>query len=354
MNETKCKVAIVYQSAPAPEVNGALKPMKQGGYADSGADIAYTLQRQGIFVVTPIDTPNVSVDLDWVFPDTVAGIQSAIDKGANVIWLNTVLYREHPIKHFIAQGINVVGQVPELAGLYDDKLVTNSLLSRHQLPIPRSILITSQGLDDFKLDFPFPVVVKPIRGRGSQGVSCVGNIEELQATIIAMFNDGNYGDALYVEEFLSGEELTITVMPKGEYRVNGVAIAKASHWSLPPVRRFNHDNGIAPYNGTVAVIHNSKVLTDKEMNLPAIRELCRYCEQAAMLVGAKAPIRIDCRADANGKYYLFDLNMKPNMTGASRPHRIEQDSLTALGARKIGWTFDELILNMLNQYWTKE
>ncbi|WP_244614437.1 hypothetical protein [Elizabethkingia argenteiflava] len=51
-----------------------------------------------------------------------------------------------------------------------------------------------------------------------------------------------------------------------------------------------------------------------------------------------------------GEYLLFDLNMKPNMTGASRPHRQDQDSLTALAARKIGWNFDDLIINMLSQH----
>lgn len=41
------------------------------------------------------------------------------------------------------------------------------------------------------------------------------------------------------------------------------------------------------------------------------------------------------------------------MTGASRAQRYDQDSLTALAARKIGWNFDDLILNMLNQNWKK-
>ncbi|EOD2823384.1 MULTISPECIES: hypothetical protein [Morganellaceae] len=41
------------------------------------------------------------------------------------------------------------------------------------------------------------------------------------------------------------------------------------------------------------------------------------------------------------------------MTGTSRLHRADQDSLTALAARKIGWSFDDLILNMLYQRWKK-
>jgi len=325
--------------------------MKPGGYSDSGGDIAYSLQQQSIPIITPVQNPKIARDLDWVFPDTIAGIQSAIDKGATIIWLNTVLYKGHPIEDFIKKGISVVGQIPEDVDLYDDKFITNNLLKTNGLPIPKSAIITRENVSSYLLDFPFPVVAKPLRGRGSQGVSVVNSNEALTVLLQQMFRSKSYGEALYVEEFLSGQEITITVMPKGTYTISGITETKNDYWALPPVKRFNHHNGIAPYNGTVAVINNSEVLTDEELQQTAIRKLCKQCEQAAKLVNAKAPIRIDCRANEEGKYFLFDLNMKPNMTGASRPHRQEQDSLTALAARKIGWSFDHLILNMLHQHW---
>lgn len=37
------KIAVLYQKFALPAVNGILKPMKPGGYSDSGADIAYCL-----------------------------------------------------------------------------------------------------------------------------------------------------------------------------------------------------------------------------------------------------------------------------------------------------------------------
>ncbi len=334
-----------------PERNGISKPMKPGGYSDSGADIAYSLRKQNVTVVTPIDVPKVESDLDWVFPDTVEGLQAAIDKGANTLWTNTILYSGHPIETFIEKGIAVVGQIPKNTDLYDDKLFTNQLLRSHHLPIPESVTITEATRTEYVMNFSFPVVTKPIRGRGSQGVSLVQSKAELDRTINEMFHSRSFGSALYVEEFLSGEEVTLTVMPPGQYTIQGEKTEKTTHWSLPPVRRFNHENGIAPYNGTVAVINNSTVLSDEELQSDAMKILGMECEKAARLVNAKAPIRIDCRANAQGDYFLFDLNMKPNMTGASRPHRQDQDSLTALAARKIGWTFDDLIINILHQKW---
>jgi len=52
--------------------------------------------------------------------------------------------------------------------------------------------------------------------------------------------------------------------------------------------------------------------------------------------------------DREGIGRLFDLNMKPNMTGAGRPGRDDQDSLTMIAAREIGWSYEDLLLNMLN------
>ena len=44
-------------------------------------------------------------------------------------------------------------------------------------------------------------------------------------------------------------------------------------------------------------------------------------------------MRIDCRADRDGEYRIFDLNMKPNVTGVGRPGRADQDSLSLIAAR---------------------
>ena len=40
------KIAILYQAKPPPIKNGIQKPMKPGGYSDSGADITYETQRR--------------------------------------------------------------------------------------------------------------------------------------------------------------------------------------------------------------------------------------------------------------------------------------------------------------------
>ena len=138
-------------------------------------------------------------------------------------------------------------------------------------------------------------------------------------------------------------------MPSGNYFINNNEKNYKKPWCLPAVKRCNHKNGIAPYNGVVAVIKNSSVLENDELNSKEIIEVYNHCQKAAELLNIKGPIRIDCRADENGNYFLFDLNMKPNMTGPSRPHRLNQDSLTLLASKKIGWNYIDLLKNMLNK-----
>lgn len=205
---------------------------------------------------------------------------------------------------------------------------------------------------DYTLDIDFPIVVKPIRGRGSQGVSLVRNQEGLEDKLNEIFSNNEYGNTVYVEQFLSGQEITVTVMPSGNYLINNKEKTYKKPWCLPAGKRFNHKDGIAPYNGIVAVIKNSLVLENNELNSKEIIEVYRQCEKASELLNIKAPIRIDCREDGRGNYFLFDLNMKPNMAGPSRSHRQNQDSLTLLASRKIGWNYIDLLKNMLRQAWT--
>ena len=343
------KVAILYQAEQPPSFDGIVKPMKDGGYSDSGADIALALVQNNIEVVTPNQSPNIENDFDWVFPDTKEGIELAILNGAEIIWLNTVLYTKHPITKFLGRNLYIVGQHPKSVEKYDDKYFTNNFLREKFLPIPDSDLINQFVL--FEITRNFPVVLKPIRGRGSQGVSVVHNIQELEEKTNELISTHKFGNRLILEEYLPGEEITISIMPPGRYSIKGKNTLMEVHWSLPPVLRFNHVENIAPYSGVEVVTRNSCLLPVDQLESKEIRNILGHCECAAKLIKAKAPIRIDCRKNKNGKYYIFDVNLKPNMTGSSRWHRSDQDSLTTIAAKAIGWSYPDLINNILHQYW---
>lgn len=283
------------------------------GYQDSGADIAYTLRQKGISILTPQSNPDPLVQEGWCFSDTTSGIVDALERGATHLWANTILFASHPLQ--IASELDpwesqvyVVGQPPKLVENFDDKAYLNGKLRElGGFTLPREWLVTKSesGLDDLdnvlKSITRYPIVAKPVRGRGSYGVKVCRSETQLRSHVSSLLDES---PIVMLEEFLAGEEVTITVMPPGPEH--------PQYWSLPPVTRFNHLDGIAPYNGVVAVTQNSRVVSDAEMKDPSYWKVIEECEKVAELIKATAPIRIDVRRFADGEAFaIFDINMKP-------------------------------------------
>jgi biotin carboxylase len=283
------------------------------GYQDSGADIAYCLSKCPVAqVLTPVGSPKPLKHGDWCFPDSEEGLLSALDMGATHLWANTILFASHPLQTSInvakfENTVNLIGQPPLLVEQYDDKELVNNLLRKvggFNMPLAWTI----REMPDLEehlasLSLPYPVVGKPVRGRGSHGVKVCHSLQELLMHSAALLKES---PTIMLEEFLSGEEATVTVMPPTK--------GMESYWALPVVRRFNHQLGIAPYNGVVAVTANSEAVVGKAASEPAYIEVAQQCERAARLLGTTAPIRIDVRRYNEGvdsKFALFDVNMKP-------------------------------------------
>lgn len=279
------------------------------GYQDSGADIAFNLQRRShVEVLTPLSRPDPAEQRGWTFPDTEEGIVNALDRGATHLWANTILFKNHPLQtsakiSTFQDSICVVGQGPLIVEKYDDKDYVNNLLRKTGgFSMPRAWTAPKSPSIGDLTDINFPVVAKPVRGRGSFGVKVCRTPEELLAHIEFLEKGSS---AVMIEEYLTGEEATVTVMPPTH--------EKNDYWSLPVVSRFNHQDGIAPYNGVVAVTANSRVVPDHGPDSPYAL-VQRECEAVARLLGTTAPIRVDVRRyndSSNSKFALFDVNMKP-------------------------------------------
>jgi biotin carboxylase len=328
-------------------IDGARKEAKPGGYSDSGADIGVALLAAGCTLATPVADPDPTRVFDWVWPDTEEGIAAALNAGATLLWANTVVFAGHPIEA-ASRKAWVVGPDPRAMQEIDDKAATNARLLDAGLPVARSWLIDGDGDLDAQLA-PFaqavPIVVKPLRGRGSQGVGVARTREELAQQVRELAESRRFGAAIMLEQFLPGQEITITVMPAA------CRAGEAGPFALPPVRRFDQIGDVAPYNGDVHVSRNSAAMTREECADPAIAAVTAACEKAAALLEIRATMRIDCRADAQGAYFLFDVNAKPNLTGAGRPGREDEDSLSTIAAAACGWTYPDFLLAAARGAW---
>ncbi|KAF3037325.1 hypothetical protein E8E12_003467 [Didymella heteroderae] len=315
-----CRLAVLYQALEPPVINGLKKPKKPGGYQDSSADIAYVLKSGcQIPVVTPNRSPNATNDGDWCFPDTEAGILEALSAGATHLWANTILFATHPLQRSealtrFANSVCVIGQPPQLVEAYDDKAFVYGIMESHGgFTVAKSATLTTS--DDLpklieERSLNYPIIAKPIRGRGSHGVKLCKDEGMLQAHARYLFDES---PKIIVEEYLVGEEATVTVMPPS-------ASEPGKYWALPIVTRFNHIDGVAPYNGTVAVTSNSRVVTAEEHSRdPAYERVAKECEEIARLLKVTAPIRIDVRRFKEGSSFaLFDVNMKPAQDGLAK------------------------------------
>lgn len=342
-------IAILYQALPPPVIDGLRKDAKPGGYSDSGADIGFALVAAGCTVATPVTDPDPTSIFDWVFPDTAEGIADAMIAGATMLWANTVVFAGHPIE-VASHHAWIIGPDPQAMQAIDDKLATNRRLRDAGLPVVASWVVdgADDAIDAILATFEdrLPLVVKPVRGRGSQGVSVVRTLPQLTADIHALTSSGRFGDAIMLEAFLPGQEITITVMPAA------ARPGATTPFALPPVRRFDQVADVAPYNGDVPVSRNSAALTAAECADPAIVAAVAACETAAALLEIRSPMRIDCRADGNGRFFLFDVNAKPNLTGAGRPGRDHEDSLSTIAAAAIGWGYPDLLVATARGGWT--
>ena len=358
-------VAVLYQSSAPLPINGVLKPLKPGGYSDSSADIAAALTRAGVPTVTPNSQPNQQQPYDWIWGDSEHDIQKAVKAGAKVLWANTVLHSRHALMTVrVAEAVRIVGHAPRQVESGDDKFETNQQLAQRGVPVAKSVLVSDTATHYHfhcvlpssslvsSLPFSTPAVAKPIRGRGSQGVALCQTAASLVQHVQSLLSQRDvYGDVVMVEEWLAGEEVTVTVMPPGLYdaRIG----YQQSHWTLPVVRRTGHVNGIAPYNGVVPVALNSVAVLEKEEldtnKRTAYSTIREHCATVGRLLKVVACLRIDCRANDDGKFVVFDINMKPNMTGSGRPDREQQTNLVGLAAGAFGWSNEQLCINLLRQ-----
>lgn len=206
--------------------------------------------------------------------------------------------------------MKVIGQPPCLVERYDDKRYVNDWLrSTGQYTMPQAWTLSRTASSNAAaqvtaLNLDFPIVAKPCRGRGSAGVKLCKTAAELAQHVESLYRDSS---VVMLEEFLSGEEATVTVMPPSS--------SAGDYWAMPVVARFNHEDGVAPYNGNVAVTLNSRDVSAEAYAADSTyADVARQCEGVARLLKVTAPIRIDVRRrrdERESPFVLFDINMKP-------------------------------------------
>lgn len=196
-----------------------------------------------------------------------------------------------------------------LVNCYDKSLI-RGIAKEMRIPVPSAIFIKPEDAK-FDIPFNFPVIVKPVFGDSSFGItqrSVVNNVEGLINAISEIREKFGYDKPILIEEFLSGKDLTVGIIgnPLKNYTV--LPIIEEDYSCLPPElpricgyeAKWLPDS---PYWGIKSIPANLPDDVEKfivECCLKLFERLeCRdYC-------------RFDWRLDASGTPKLLEVNPNP-------------------------------------------
>ncbi len=216
-------------------------------------------------------------------------------------------------------GIPYTGSGILASALAMDKLRTKRVWLSLGLPTPaHATLASEEDCHAAAAELGFPLFVKPAHEGSSIGMAKVADVEAL----IAAWKDASrYDSQVLVEQMIDGPEYTVAML-RGQV--------------LPPIGLgtphtfYDYD---AKYlaNDTQYRIPCG-LSADKEAELKALT--ARACEA----VGTQGWARADVMQDANGQFWLLEVNTVPGMT---------DHSLVPMAARAAGLDFQQLVLAIL-------
>lgn len=221
-----------------------------------------------------------------------------------------------------AHGLAYVGPTPAAARLAWSKPVAKTIVASVGVETPDSLTVTREAFRELGATTVLRLivaqlgerlVVKPAQGGSAQGVTIVDDLEKLPRAMVDAFT---YHDVAIIERFISGTEVSATVVDLGD----GPRV-------LPLVE-------IVPLDGTYS-FEARYTAGETTFFVPArIEETATESARSAALrahtaLGLDFVSRIDLIVDERGVAYFLEANTLPGLTEtSSAPLAIDAAGLT--------------------------
>ncbi len=163
------------------------------------------------------------------------------------------------------------------------------------------------------------VVVKPVNGGSSLGISIVEDVEKLQTEYE---NAVKFDRHVMAEQCIEGPEYSTGII--GD--------------ELFPTIRLETDREFFDYEAKY-IDSATRIICPVDFASDALEKLEKMVIDAYKSLGCKGLARVDFMEDENGEYYLLELNTIPGMTS---------HSFIPTAASRVGIDFDELVLRILD------
>jgi D-alanine-D-alanine ligase len=200
-----------------------------------------------------------------------------------------------------------------------DKLRTKQVWQSLNLPTPRHAVLSSEAdCRAAAAELGFPLIVKPAHEGSSIGMAKVAGVDEL---IAAWQSAGKFDSQVLVEQWIQGPEYTIAML---------------RDQVLPPIR-LGTPHSFYDYDAKY-------LASDTQYQIPCgldadkEAELRQLTARACAAVGTQGWARVDVMQDAEGRFWLLEVNTVPGMT---------DHSLVPMAARAAGLDFQQLVLAIL-------
>lgn len=201
-----------------------------------------------------------------------------------------------------------------------DKQRTKMLWHAWNLPTPESITLGEHSdWRDVCERLGLPLIVKPVHEGSTLGITIVDNVEALKS---AYQEAARFDANVMAERFIEGDEYTVSLL--GD--------------KVLPAIRVEVPSGFYDYE---AKYHSNETLYHLPCGLPPAEEnvLGELCREAFAVIGGRGWGRVDVMRDANGSFWLLEVNTVPGMT---------DHSLVPQSAAHAGMDFDALIMQILD------
>lgn len=200
-----------------------------------------------------------------------------------------------------------------------DKQRTKQVWQAVGLPTPESIMLNAESnWASVVTQLGLPMMVKPVHEGSTLGISIVKSQEDL---VSAYHAAAKYDARVMAERFIVGEEYTVALLgdevlpairvevPGGFYDYEAKYIANTTQYHLPCGLEAQDEQALAS-----------------------------LCQQAFAAIGGEGWGRVDVMRDADGKFWLIEVNTVPGMT---------DHSLVPQAAAHAGIGFDQLVVQIL-------
>jgi len=231
-------------------------------------------------------------------------------------------------------GIPYSGSDPQCLAICLDKPLTKKLVAMAGIPTPKwRVIENSQQLREiFWSDFPVPAFVKPAHEGSSMGISAGSKIEDasrLVETISKMLE--RYRQPIMAEEFISGNDITVGIVGNSPPKVVGI------------MRVLPQQNG-PQFVYSLEMKRDWERLVEYEcpakLGERVLKKIEDYSLKAFQVLGCRDFARVDFKLGPGVEPYFLEINPLPGLNPKSGDLPIM--------ARKMGWTYGELILAVLD------